>query len=306
MNEKKSHHITELYRLISSVLIILGGIVSFAVFLYSKDRVTQINNFSVLLVLLLVFIIFIFLYLIFLIFTLMFEYHIFSIDRPEESQVVLLDNLRKISYSWFYRTVFTAILSIILSFIGLLIKINFEIGLILIIIWIIGLIFGVQIGKQFINLYKFENTSITRKLIITFLTILIIVLFLNTLANYIIFFSSGFDIIFDKSHYFNNEDVYVQIYPKGIINPEIINITYHRTPLNYNSHPDYKRTPIYLKIPSSILKVQSYNSFLIINYKYKTDSWIDELLRNLKLSGTTITERVEYIPVYESELNSKE
>lgn len=301
MVEKKSHHITELYRLISVVLIILGALISLAVFLYSKDRVTQINNFSFLLVILLVFIVFILLYLIFVMITLMLEYNILSIYKSGGHQVELLNNLRKISYNWFYKTVFTAIFTVIVLFIGLLIRINFKIGLALIVIWIIGLIFGVRLGEGLINLYRFENASSIKKVIIIFLTALLAGLFFNTIWSYTLFFSSGFDIVFDKTHYFNNEDVYVQIYPKGIVSPEIIDITYHRTLLNYPSDPEFKKSPIYLKIPSSILKTQSYNSFLIITYKYKSDSWVDELLRDLKLSDSPITKRQEYIPVYESE-----
>jgi len=287
---EKNHQITELYRLLSIILIIFATLTSFLTFLYNKNRVTEIGNYDWMLFILLMFLILIGMFLLFIIFTLMFEYYVYSLDNPEKHQIWLLNKFRKIAYSGYFNTVYTAFFSFLLIFLGIVLIINKIVGIIAIVLWIAGLLVGNIFGKKILSIYKNKEMTILQIFIFVMVSLVVILLIFFTIWNYTILFTSNFDISYDKSYYLSNEDIYVQIYSKGILKPQVINISYHTTPLNYSNHPSFNKAPIYLVIPKEILKTDSWNSFLIIQYKYRDKSWFDFF--------DPITNRKEFVPVY--------
>ena len=119
---------------------------------------------------------------------------------------------------------------------------------------------------------------------IVFLLSIIFVIF-----NAILFYSIHFDFSFDKEKYFNGEDVYVQISPRGLLLPYVKQITYSTPPqeISYVRDPGFGGAPIYLKIYSSNLTIYPYNSYITIIYDIK--DW--------KIFRNSLT-KSEFVPVF--------
>ncbi|MBA7684633.1 hypothetical protein ES703_93039 [subsurface metagenome] len=129
--------------------------------------------------------------------------------------------------------------------------------------------------------------------ILSIITILSLMLILFSVS---LFHSTYFDVQLNKEIYFMGEDVYITIYPKGIVKPVPLNITYSnkKIPLEYIKHSQFGLSPIYLKIPSEILVSQPYNSYLQIKYEISQFKW----LYSEKLSHDI------FIPVFNESNNS--
>lgn len=115
---------------------------------------------------------------------------------------------------------------------------------------------------------KLTCKSAIALLFIVFVLALTVFLAINSITH------SSVDFIteFDKSEYFIGDNVYLKIYPSGILKPEIVNITYsnEHLPVNYVQHPQYTRSPVYVVISGEMLKDEPYNSYLTINYRVPT------------------------------------
>ncbi len=122
--------------------------------------------------------------------------------------------------------------------------------------------------------------------IIYFLFLLLVYVIMNV----VIASSVKFQYVFNQDGYFLRQDSYVQIYPQGIIVPEIRAITYsnQNIPINYVKDEKFLRSPVYLKINSSMMTSRPYNSYLTVNYTIPYN-----------LGFIKILQKSEFVPVFD-------
>lgn len=94
--------------------------------------------------------------------------------------------------------------------------------------------------------------------------------FIIVVFSFVCYFNSSFEIQYDKEMYFEGEDVFLKIYPLGIFRPEILEVHYSNELLLLENRTDksYRAAPLYLKIDSNHLKNTSYNSYILVKYRY--------------------------------------
>ncbi len=132
--------------------------------------------------------------------------------------------------------------------------------------------------KSLIKSYLIKWKHSGRNCIHLAYSLILILIIITSIFMIVICETSNYSINLDKERYFIGEDVYVEVFPEGLTKPYTLNITYSNEhfPLEYIIHEDFLRAPIYLKIPSDILKPEPYNSLLIIEYEL---NYFDEFLR---------------------------
>lgn len=102
-----------------------------------------------------------------------------------------------------------------------------------------------------------------------FLSLIVILILISSIFVIILCETSKYSIKLNKESYFIGEDAYITILPEGLTKPSTLNVTYSNKhlPLNYILHEDFRKAPVYIKIPSDLLKSEPYNSILIIEYE---------------------------------------
>lgn len=108
--------------------------------------------------------------------------------------------------------------------------------------------------------------------------------------------SVGFEVKFDKDYYNLNDTAMVQIYPKGIIKPLILNVTYSssKLPVQYIQHEDFKSSPVYVIISPLNLTDKPYNSYITISYKVPRTLSFYKYLQKIELLPVFPNQAQEY------------
>ena len=139
-------------------------------------------------------------------------------------------------------------------------------------------------------------------------SVFLLILIFHVIANTVLYFGADFEISLDEHHYFENEDVFLKVYPSGIFKPRLQEVFYSNdTILLLNrTGEEFQRTPAYVKINSSILVTKPENSFIVLKYKFGSSCLSFLPIPKIEplcylYPDPPATHRIHYIPVFPGE-----
>lgn len=294
MSQKKNH-ITELFRLLGFITLVISGLISTIVF-FQADRVTEIQDSSIIVLILTIITIIISIYWLLVALTLSVEFLYLNKKKDD----TLIKTLRSFCYnciSFIFNTIVGSLAVILLT---IAYTISLSLTLVVLIVLVTSYIVGKKIGKK---IQKGTNQLVSLRIFAAVLFIVLFILFYNAT----LLFTSGINVVFDKEFYDLGDTIHLQIYPEGIVAPKIINITYgiDNKAIEYNYDENFASAPILATIYPNITTDYSYNSYIVVTYTYRVKDIYDKiLLRVLPLFGEPITSRKEFIPIFKSLKNS--